>query len=499
MQVALLGVMSGIQTADPTIASTALVESARALGMDAGVQTIAASISTLMLAATVISTGLLADRIGRKLLLILALLTSILGDLIAAAAFDPIMYMAGRALAGIGLGAVFGAAFAYIRAVVPQAKLASAMGAFAAYGAIAMIAASFVGGSMASLDWRLSFLVVPILCALCLVAVLFVLPVQSKTGSGPADVGGQILLALGIIGVLYGVSHAGAGLTSPLTWAPFLLGIVLLVVFAVVERKQTAFFPLDLFRNPGFIAAIGMGVAFNIAQAVAILQFANIWQFVYGFHTLEVSLAQLPMTLVSVVASVLLGRMLTKGMSPATAVAITAGATTIGFLSLALTFLSDSFWLFLPALVLIGFGMSGLVPYGALVIRIAPPAHFGAVTSSRTTIGQFGYAVGLSVSMVLVDALTTGGVIHKLEAAGVPPTRTGQALDAIQQYTQHGTVPSSAEGGTALLSAAADSYHVAFFWVAVITAVVVAALALMTIVSYRRWAAIEATKAPAAA
>ncbi|HBS09354.1 MAG TPA: hypothetical protein DEA69_11220 [Microbacterium sp.] len=66
LAIPLLGIMGGVQTADPTIASTALVESARALQMDAGLQAIAASVSTLMLAATVISTGLLADRIGRR-------------------------------------------------------------------------------------------------------------------------------------------------------------------------------------------------------------------------------------------------------------------------------------------------------------------------------------------------------------------------------------------------------------------------------------------------
>lgn len=116
LAIPLLGIMGGVQTADPTIASTALVESARALQMDAGLQAIAASVSTLMLAATVISTGLL------------------------------------------------------------------------------------------------------------------------PTGSA-------------------GVSHAGEGLTSPLTWAPLASGAALLALFAVVElRGAHPFFPMQLFRNPGFLA-----------------------------------------------------------------------------------------------------------------------------------------------------------------------------------------------------------------------------------------------------
>ena len=124
------------------------------------------------------------------------------------------------------------------------------------------------------------------------------------------------------------MSHAGEGLTSPLTWAPLASGAALLALFAVVElRGAHPFFPMQLFRNPGFLAAIGMGIAFNLAQAVGILQLANIWQYVYGFSTVEVSLGQLPVTVISVAASIYIGRRLSAGLSPATAILISGGAT----------------------------------------------------------------------------------------------------------------------------------------------------------------------------
>lgn len=153
--------------------------------MDAGLQAIAASISTLMLAATVITTGLLADRIGRRLLLLLALALSALGDLIVAVAVDPALFLTGRALAGVGLGAVYGASFAYIRAVVPQGKIAAAMGSFAAFNAVSMIVVSFIGGSLASVDWRLAFIVVPVVTLMSIPAVLAVLPRQPRSARGP--------------------------------------------------------------------------------------------------------------------------------------------------------------------------------------------------------------------------------------------------------------------------------------------------------------------------
>ena len=55
-------------------------------------------------------------------------------------------------------------------------------------------------------------------------------------------------------------------MTSPLTWAPLLAGLLFLGIFVVVEKRGAhPFFPIELFRNPGFVAAVGMGVAFNLA------------------------------------------------------------------------------------------------------------------------------------------------------------------------------------------------------------------------------------------
>lgn len=486
-QVLLLGIMSGIQSADPTIASTALLDSSRALGMTAGTQTIAASISTLMLAATVISTGLLADRIGRKRLLILALLTSIAGDLVAALAFDPLSYMIGRALAGVGLGAVFGASFAYVRAVVPASRVPAAMGMFGAAGMVGTIAASFSGGALASVDWRLAFLVVPLTCAALIVATALMLPKQPRQATGSMDILGQALLAFGLIGVLYGISHAGIGLDKPLTWAPFLIGAVLLALFTLREvRSAHGFYPVALFANLGFIAAVCMGLAFNFAQAVSTLQFANIWQFVYGFNTVEVSMAQLPLAAASVASALWVGRLLTRGMSPAKVVAFTGMSAVAGFVLLSLVLFTQSFWAFLPALLLIGLGMGGMVPYGSLILQLAPPAQFGAVTSSRTTIGQIGYSIGLSGGMILIDALSHGTIVARLREAGVPASRTGTALDAISQYTTHKTVPPGVDG-KAILVDAAVGYKQAFVVTMIVSAAIIAVLCAVAVIAYRRW------------
>ena len=63
-------------------------------------------LSTLMLAATVVTTGMLADKLGRKKVLVVGFVASAAGDLLVMMAQDSAMFMLGRVLAGIGLGAV---------------------------------------------------------------------------------------------------------------------------------------------------------------------------------------------------------------------------------------------------------------------------------------------------------------------------------------------------------------------------------------------------------
>jgi MFS family permease len=93
LALAFLGVVAALQGSDPNIAATALVGAAR--GLDMGSTSLAASISTLALAATAISTGLLADSFGRRKVLQIALIVTIIGDLIVFLAPDRLQEVLG--------------------------------------------------------------------------------------------------------------------------------------------------------------------------------------------------------------------------------------------------------------------------------------------------------------------------------------------------------------------------------------------------------------------
>lgn len=493
LAVPFLGVLAAIQGAGPNISSTALIGASRGLHMDAATQALAASTQTLAIAASVITTGLLADRLGRRKVLIGSLLLAILGNLVILISANPQMYIAGQVMTGVGLGATYAAAFAYIQVCAAPGKVAGAMGTFAASAGVFTIVFTFTGGTLASADWRTAFLVVPVMSALAILGTLALLPKVDPLPATKHDVWGQIMLAAGLVALLYGISHLADSLTSLATWIPILLGLVLLAGFVISQAKvKHPFFPVGLFNKPIFIAAIGAGFVYNIGMSVSFLQMTNLWQYVLGLKTSEVSLWQLPLLFAGIVSALIFGRLMTRGMSNQAALLWGSIITGVGFIALYFSRDGKTLLEFLPGGLLVGAGVIvASLPYGTLILSQAPKEFFGPVTSSRTTFGQLFYSIGLAVSSVVIDKLTLGGVTQKLTEAGVPANQIGTGIDAVNAYASDGT-KATTELGQQALHAAAGSYVDAYGTMMLVTGV------LSIVVGFIAFVLIKRNTAPAA-
>ena len=475
-----LGVTAAIQGTAPNINSTALVSLTRDLKMSSGEVALAASVQTIALAATVITTGLLADRLGRRKVLMVALLVGAAGGVVSSIAPVSAIYFLGQAIMGVGMGAIYGSSFAYVQTVAKPGKLASALGVFGATIGLATLLLTFLGGSLAGVNWRLGFLVISVATALCFFVVPFLLPNVPKLTASHLDVLGQLLLAVGIIGFLYGVSQLGRSLTAPTTLLPLIGGAVIIALFFIWESKSKgAFYPVRLFKSPIFIAAILAGFVYNFGTAVAFLQSTNLWQYVTGIPTRDVAMWQIPLVASGIIGALITGRLMGKGLTNRAALLGGGAVTVIGFVILAFSANAKSFVAFLPGTIITGAGLLAVsIPFGNLIIKEAPPAQYGPVTSSRTTIGQFFYSIGFAVATVAVDKLTVGGVVGKLTEAGVQPDMVGTAVTSLSVYVQTGKDPST-ELGKQAMSDAVPSYASAFMTVMLVCAALIAVATLV--------------------
>jgi MFS family permease len=482
-QVLLLGLLGAFQVADPLVSTVTLVKASDALDFSASLQSLAAGISTFALAATVIASGVVADRLGRREVLAASVLLAAVGQLVTAFGPGAVLFLSGRVITGIALGATFAAAYGMVKNVSSEAERGPSLALFSVVNTVFPLAIVMLAGPLAALDWRFAYLILPVIALVASPLALKSLPVVPRMASAGVDYVGMALVAVGVACLLSGLSSAGAGVGSPLFWLPLGLGFAALAVFAYYgSRISHPLFPPRIFLHPAFLAAVLMGIVFNFASGATSQMSANFWQYIVHLPTAVIGVASAPLALVAVIVALIAGRLLKVGV-PAAAIAtvgvllIAAGLASLGFVDQHSTYL-----IFVPMMVLSGTGVAAVaLVQGSLFLSLAPAKFFGPVTSSKTSVGQFGYSLGLTGTTVMVSAFTLDGVRRASDGA----ISSESSWDAITSYLASGntTNPALAKIGH---DALAELYSQAFVTTAVISAAVVTALAAVIIWSLRR-------------
>lgn len=483
LAVPFLGVLASLQLIDPTVANTALVQAGRALQMQGSTLALAASISTLAQAATVLLMGFLGDRFGRRRVLFGSLLLVIAGDALAVAAPSAPVFLLGRALAGIALGSVLAGTFAAVRSVCEPEKLGSALGFWNLVIIAGFVAGSLLGGWLADSSWRLALALVPLIALLCLPLVPALLPDMPANRDLRVDAPGLLSIAVAMVLLLTGVSHAVSGLRAPAFWLPTLAGLLLFGVHGVIERgRQEPIFPLALYRRGCFAAAIVSGIAWNFAQAVVQLQTSNFWQVVQRFSTSQVALAQLPLLLVFGIGGLVAGRVMAPGRRTTQLMAAGSVALVAGLVALAGIRDTSSYGSLVPGLLLVGGGLAFIsVPQSALFVQEAPARYFGAVTAFRTTSGQLGFALGFAASGALVNGFGFASLRERLLRLGV----SQEAIPALEARVRAALASGNlahADGASAkVLAVLGESYGTGLSVTMLVVALVVALLSCIAL------------------
>lgn len=197
-------------------------------------------------AAVIPVVGYVSDRVGSKLVFMVALALFTLGSGMCALAPTETVLIAFRVLQGIGGGALFPIAFAIIFRVFPPQERGPAS---AVIGVPVLLAPAFgptIGGYLTStFDWHAIFLInVPVGVVALTLAYLVLHGRASERAAHdvPAttgrrfDLAGSLLSIAGFTAVVYAISEAGNTSWHNQTVIRFLVaGCVLLVAFIVVE------------------------------------------------------------------------------------------------------------------------------------------------------------------------------------------------------------------------------------------------------------------------
>jgi EmrB/QacA subfamily drug resistance transporter len=392
---------------------------------------------TLALAAVVLTTGSLADRLGRRKVFAAGMVVFTVTSAAAAAATDITMLNIIRSVQGLGAAAMFATSMALLAHEFPQAQERAK--ALAVYGAT--IAGSFafgplVGGALTSgFGWRSIFIInIPIGIAALAITRKYV---RESRDPHPRriDWAGQTVLTGGlfllVLALLRG-NDAGWGSTeivSELSGAG-----VLLAGFAAIERRvKDPMLPLGFFRIPSFAGAQIAAFAIS-ASLFAVYIYATIYlQQVLGLSAIEAGLAYIPGTIVNAMVSGATAN-LSEKVSPRVMVSAGLALVALGLLMMT-TADAGSSWLAIQPGLLVAMIGTGLFNPAVIAVALGSVSEdqSGLAAGVNDTFRQAGIAVGVAAlgAMIPTTALAKGDVtgyvngLHNALAAGAALAAVG--------------------------------------------------------------------------
>lgn len=191
----------------------------------------------------------------------------ILGSALCALAWDPAAIVGFRLLQGVGGAFVTANSGAVIADLFPPEQRGRAYGYNAVGWSLGAVLGIVLGGAIVTyLSWRWIFWInVPI--GLLAVGVAFkVLREQGERRPHRIDLVGMGTFGLGLFGILWAVTRLAATALDTALIGFLVGGVVLLAVFAIVERRQAEpMLDLSLFRiptmTPSLLASLFQGLA----------------------------------------------------------------------------------------------------------------------------------------------------------------------------------------------------------------------------------------------
>lgn len=374
--------------------------------------------------------GKVADQFGRKPVMLLGVGVFVVGSLLCGVAWSMGSLIAFRAVQGLGAGAVQPIGMTIVGDIYSMAERARVQGYLASVWAISAVVGPTLGGVFSDyLSWRWIFFVnLPIgLAAAWMLVRRFEERVQRRRHR--IDYLGSALLTVGGVLLLMGLLEGGVrwSWTSPASLLVLGTAVVLLVVFALVERRAAEpVLPPWIFRNRVLNASSAGSLVVGVLMLGLTTYVPLYAQTVLHHDAVTAGLALAAMTIGWPIAATTSGRFYLSVGFRATAL---MGATfAVAGAALLLTVGPDSSLLHLAApCFVMGIGF-GYVASPAVVAAQSAVTweHRGVATAEN----MFARSVGSALGVAAFGAIANGVVASRLDG-DVPALEalSGSVLD----------------------------------------------------------------------
>ena len=400
----------------------------------------------IVTATLLVSFGRLSDMYGRVRLYNLGFLIFTIGSILLSitpntgdlGALELIIF---RVIQGIGGAFLMSNSTAILTDAFPPNERGKALGINQVAGLAGSLVGLILGGILATINWRLVFLVsVPVGIFGTIWSYTKLRELSTPSRGEKIDWIGNILFASGLIlilvGLTYGLMPYGSsqlGWGNPFVIASIVVGIALIIAFIYAETKvEYPMFRLELFKIRIFAAANTAGflrsIAYGGLMIMLVILLQGIWLPLHGIPYSETpfwaGIYTIPLMLGFVIMGPISGWLSDKYGSRLLA---TLGMVIVGIGFILLTTLPYDFNYLEFALIIffigIGNGMFSS-PNTASIMNSVPAKHRGVASGMRSTLQNTGQTMSTAIYFTIVIislASSLPSAIHNaLIQAGAP-------------------------------------------------------------------------------
>lgn len=378
-------------------------------------------------ASLLIVAGRLADVFGRKRLLLAGTGLFAAGSVLAAAAPDAQLLIAGIALAGIGGALIMPSSMSLLTNVFTGERRGFAVGMWGAATELVSGAGVVVGGVLTGeLSWRWIFAVnVAVALVIALLAMRWTPESKDPRASRQVDLTGALLVVTGLTAISLALIQGAAwGWGSAAVISLLVTGVVAFAAFALAERRSAnPLVDFDFFRRRNFTGATTTIFVIDFSFGALLFFLPLYLQEILGYSPVETGVLLLPMTGLMVVASPLGGKLAAR-VGPRPPIVGGLGLMVAAIFWISTVDLSSSFGTLWIPTTMLGFGIGlALTPMNLAAMNAVSRDHAGAAAGVLVTLSGLGATLGVAVTGALFNEIQTSRTVDFVGDAGASVSR----------------------------------------------------------------------------
>ncbi|MBN2754541.1 MAG: MFS transporter [Candidatus Goldbacteria bacterium] len=368
--------------------------------------------------------GRLADIYGRRRYFTAGMIIFTLSSLATVFVTNVVLFITLRVVQGIGGSMVFGTGVAILTSVFHAKERGKALGLNVAAVYTGLSAGPFLGGILTqNLGWRFIFLVNTLMCAAAVFFAAFKMKGEwAESGGESFDLIGSLIFAPGMFFLIFGLSS----LPSKTGAAALILGILLLVLFVIVEFKiKHPVMNMKLFFHNAVFAFSNLAALIHYASSFAVSFLLSLYlQYVKGFSPQAAGLVLMIQPVIMMTFAPAAGK-LSDRFNPGKIASSGMAMTAAGLLMLVFINAQTPVYYTAAALIFIGFGFAFFSsPNTNAVMSSVERKDYSIASAALGTMRVTGQMTGLAIGMMALSIF--------IGTAKIEPSNMGEFIKAVQ-------------------------------------------------------------------